>query len=83
MLSFRVSSPESVEVSKASPLTGKLHTMTLPIPEAQFRKYLYTQYTVNLQDVFPHLTTEEREFLITGIVPDEWDTLLRYEGSKQ
>ena len=28
-----------------------------------------------IQDIFPHLTPEEREFIKTGITPDEWDKL--------
>jgi len=25
-----------------------------------------------VQDVFPHLTPSEREFLISGVTPEEW-----------
>ena len=28
-----------------------------------------------IQNIVPHLTSEEREFLITGITPQEWDKL--------
>lgn len=29
-----------------------------------------------VQDVCPHLSPGEREFLITGITPEEWDRLI-------
>tara|TARA_R110002012_G_scaffold118979_1_gene267950 strand:- start:386 stop:556 length:171 start_codon:yes stop_codon:yes gene_type:complete len=28
-----------------------------------------------IQDAFPNLTPDEREFLKTGITPDEWDAM--------
>ena len=28
-----------------------------------------------IQNIVPHLSSDEREFLITGITPDEWDKL--------
>jgi len=30
-----------------------------------------------IQDVMPHLSADEREFLITGITPAEWDEHMR------
>ena len=27
---------------------------------------------------FPHLTSDEREFILTGITPQEWDELFKY-----
>ena len=32
----------------------------------------YCTGTVNVQDAFPDLTTEQREFLLSGITPDKW-----------
>jgi hypothetical protein len=26
-----------------------------------------------IQDAFPHLTPSQREFILTGISPEEWD----------
>lgn len=32
-----------------------------------------------IQDAFPFLSASEREFLISGIPPDEWDRLFAHE----
>lgn len=32
-----------------------------------------------IQDVFPKLSSDDREFLMTGITPDEWDELFGEE----
>ena len=29
-----------------------------------------------IQDAFPHINVEEREFLLTGMTPEEWDELM-------
>jgi hypothetical protein len=34
----------------------------------------YFQLGVKIHDAFPKLTTEEREFLISGISPEGWNT---------
>jgi hypothetical protein len=28
-----------------------------------------------IQDVFPHMSPDDREFIMTGIVPEEWDQM--------
>jgi hypothetical protein len=45
--------------------------MDLDVTYAQLE--LYYEFGVLLQDAFPNLTTEEREFIKTGITPEEWD----------
>ena len=32
-----------------------------------------------IQNIVPHLTAEEREFLLTGIINEEWDVLFKEE----
>ena len=32
-----------------------------------------------IQDAMPHLTDDEREFLQTGITPEEWDAAFKEE----
>ena len=48
-----------LEVTKKSILSGKTHSMELD-------KQL-------VQVVFPNLSSSEREFLMTGITPTEWN----------
>ena len=29
-----------------------------------------------IQEAFPHLTPDEREYVLTGLTPEEWDAML-------
>lgn len=59
-----------MKITKRSPFTGEWNTMELPITRTQVQRWEEGMYA---QDAFPSLTAEEREFLITGITPEEWD----------
>ena len=59
-------------VSKKSSISGKINSMELPITEAQLKAH---QNGELVQDVFPNLSAEEREFLISGITPNEWNEM--------
>ena len=60
-------------IKRISKLTGKEHTMDLPIDESQLIDFAKG---TTVQDAFPNLTAEEREFFLTGITPHEWETLV-------
>ncbi len=62
-------------ITRQSMLTGKMHTMDLPITESQLQQWRQT----DIQEAMPHLTSDEREFLLSGITKDEWDELLESE----
>jgi hypothetical protein len=59
-------------VTKKSPISGKVSSMELPITEAQLEAH---QNGELVQNVFPTLSREEREFLVSGISPKEWNDL--------
>ena len=54
-------------------MTGNTHEMDLDITEDQLNDWNQGQL---IQDVMPELSPEAREFLITGITSDEWDSLI-------
>jgi hypothetical protein len=56
-------------VRRRSSLSGKLHEMDLPITQDQITNYVSGAF---IQDAFPHLSADEREFIKTGITPKEW-----------
>jgi hypothetical protein len=56
-------------VRRVSSLSGNVHEMDLDITDEQIRRYAVGGFA---QDVFPHLTAGEREFIMTGITPTEW-----------
>ena len=53
-----------------SQLTGQVHSMELNVTEQQLSTYFSGGGL--LQNVCPQLTPPEREFIKTGITPEEW-----------
>jgi len=58
--------------TKRSTLTGKLNQMDLDITQEQIDTWKSGKL---IQNVMPHLSAEEREFLISGTTPSEWKIL--------
>lgn len=56
-------------VEKKSILSGKWNSMELPVTEEQLMAH---QSGELVQNVFPNLTPGEREFIVSGITPEEW-----------
>lgn len=63
----------TVAVTRRSLFSGKVNTMRLAITEDQQGCYQDPQGRELIQDIFPHLTSDEREFLMTGATAAEWD----------
>ena len=61
-----------LEVTKKSILSGKTNTMTLDITQEHLDMYEQVGGLL-IQAVFPNLSAGEREFLISGITPEEWN----------
>jgi hypothetical protein len=62
-----------VLVQKVSDLSGKVSEMLLGINFNEFVKAFNSWYAGELiQNAFPALNADEREFIKTGITPDEW-----------
>lgn len=62
------------QVIRTSRLSGKTSTMILPISQDEFDACNERWANgVMIQDAFPMLTADEREFILTGITPEEWD----------
>lgn len=61
-------------ITKRSMLTGKEHTMDIPTTPDKLK--LYESGEMLIQYVFPDLTPEQREFIKTGITPDEWKRIV-------
>ena len=57
-------------IAKTSSLSSKTHEMEIDVSDKQITLWMEGAL---IQDVMPNLTPEEREFLISGITPDEWN----------
>jgi hypothetical protein len=60
-------------IERKSMLTGKVHRMDLPVTAEQLLRWADNEL---IQNVFPELTIDQREFLMTGTTPEEWDRYL-------
>jgi len=57
-------------VTKTNRLTGVTNSMSLAITEEQIESY---KAGALIQDAFPQLTPDEREFMLTGFLPSEFE----------
>jgi hypothetical protein len=64
-------------VQRISPWSYTLNTMDLPITLEQLQRY--QSGGTLIQDAFPHLTADQREFIKTGLTPDDWVALCSLE----
>lgn len=66
---------EHVTVSKRSVLSGKLNVMVICVDPNALERWLASprEERLFLRDEFPHLSADEREFLLSGSTPDEWN----------
>jgi hypothetical protein len=62
-----------MKITKTSIWSKKTRTMDLDITEAQIEKWENGEL---IQNAFPNLNNDEREFLLTGMTPEEWDAAL-------
>lgn len=58
-----------MDLTKTSMLTGVTHTRSIDISEEQLAAW---RGGACIQDVAPHLSAADREFVISGSTPEEW-----------
>lgn len=61
-------------IARKSPFTGIVHEMDIDVTDAQLAALASSGQPI--QKVVPHLSADEREFLVSGITPAEWDAFL-------
>lgn len=65
-----------MKISKVSQFSGNLNTREIDVDPGiygiwnEHGSYLGQRF---VQDIFPHLSADDREFLMTGVTPEEWD----------
>lgn len=64
-------------IARKSQLSGKTNTMEIAVTTEQLEAW---KAGALIQNAMPNLTSDEREFIKTGITADEWDTL--FEGEE-
>lgn len=62
-----------MEITRKSIISGEVRTRDLPVTETQYALYLEGAL---IQDAFPQLNADDREFILTGITAEEWNETL-------
>jgi len=63
-------------IKRKSMLTGLIHYWRIPVTMEQLDDW----YSGTLiQDAMPNLSADQREFVVTGILPSEWKNVLGEE----
>lgn len=58
---------------KVSVATGRTNSMDIPITQYDLDQHNASGY--HIQESFPFLTADQREFLLSGTTPEEWQEL--------
>lgn len=61
-----------MKITRKSPFTGIENTREIPVTEDQLRAYFSGML---IQNAMPNLSAEDREFIMTGITPEEWNSI--------
>lgn len=61
-----------MKIERYSPLSKQYHTMDIDVTHEQLENW---KRGMLIQNAMPNIPAEEREFIMTGITPKEWDDL--------
>ena len=61
-----------MQIIRPSPFSGNTNVMEIDVTLEQLSSWQVDG--ILIQDAMPHLTPDEREFIKTGITPEEWDS---------
>lgn len=62
-----------IHYTNRSPITGEDNTMEFDMPQMVFYDcYVAWSEGANIQDAFPMLNADQREFIKTGLTPEDW-----------
>ena len=64
-----------MQIVRTSMYSGKSNTMEINAAPDRLQRYLSCGSQELIQDHFPELTPDEREFLMTGVTPEEWNQM--------
>lgn len=59
-------------ITKISTYSGREHTLDINVTEEQIKKW---QNGAFIQNAMPNIPAAHREFLLSGITPEEWEEL--------
>ena len=60
-------------ITMTSPMTGMINTMDVDVTAVQIARW---RGGMLIQDAMPDLSVDEREFLMTGMTPADWEKMV-------
>lgn len=70
-------------ITKVSMFSGVAHTLDIPVTQEQLDDW---REGTLIQNAMPNLSPDDREFLMTGMTPDEWEEMMGaddYQGGRR
>lgn len=61
-----------MKISRRSPISGKVNEREIDVTQEQLNAW---QAGAFIQIVMPNVPAAEREFIMTGTTPEEWDAM--------
>ena len=58
-------------ILKRSAISGAINSREIPVSRRALE--LWERGGILLQDAFPNISADDREFILSGITPEEWD----------
>lgn len=66
----------SMKITRKNPFTGKNITRDIPVTQAQLDNWNNGKL---IQDAMPNLSADDREFILTGILLEQWEDMFKGE----
>ena len=66
-----------MKITKTSILSGITRTKEINVNQSQIDKWVAGML---IQNAMPEISVDDREFIMTGITPEEWDSTFNEEG---
>lgn len=70
-----------MKVRRQSLISGQWNTREIDVTEEQLARIDAPGRLEYIQQIVPHLNPDDREFLMTGILPEEWDDATNTEDA--
>ena len=67
-----------MQIVRTSRISGNTNAMNIDITQEQLNAWVSRErgmYGSLIQDIMPNISADEREFIMTGITPDEWNAM--------
>lgn len=65
-----------MRITRKSAISGIERTRDIPVNPEDY--IIWDRGYANLNDIMPYLSDNDREFILSGITPEEWKNLMSY-----